>query len=266
MNSIAVVRLSDAILAKIQPNEVKDIIDAVQTAEDREASLVLSGVAYGVEESQGYISGLHHTILGLLRDAVGRLDTVIQKTAPGDALSTLLDARRPLSELLNHQCAIYMDGAARDASQIFGIDEKYIRGEADIEELDRPELTMIGAKVWRNYGGFEGVLGWYAARRKNNLHKLKCPCAPCFRGALLANADMSNEKLYDAMIEEFRGLDEASAQFTIYLVSTIRSLILSTFDPVEETGDPDEVGKANETAQTFLDHLRKNSTGEGGGK
>src|SRR5512137_2684373 len=152
-------RISDLIVAALDEDKVKSIINLVSDEENmdeesRAASLVLSGVALGVEEAMSRIEGEWQAPLIFLRSVLEMIDAQLDQSPTLEVSSALAILRTPIAERTAALVNTRLDSYCAKAYTAFGIGRD-ILVSANCEAKDYPQIDLIalGAEVFRRSPG-----------------------------------------------------------------------------------------------------------------
>lgn len=228
--------LSDAVAANVTKQEMDSIIsDAIAmpgaTGRSLHETLILSGVALGVDGlSRFAIATLHRQIIEV-RKAIAKIDEAVQNSDAADAvLEWARSIRQGLVDHMNEQISLVTSQQAVQVQQATGIDKDILLMRGPKEDIDPATLISLGLSLQVQHGvSFLGFAG------HADVTQMECKCLGCLAMSFAANQEPMSPAIQRG-VARYGSADGLAAEFAWAVISTERAR-LSKFSDEYGTAD-----------------------------
>jgi hypothetical protein len=215
-------RLSEAIARSIDPDKVRTIIQLASEQRegiDRDASLVMTGVALGVDETVSRFSPRTGQYIEFMGKTIQFIDTALDEYTGTPAADTLAELRKLLAPELAKLVEEVQQAFAAQVYSGLGIGAEIIFGPLEAAEYADLDLLGLGAEVARRHPS--AILGWHRGRSKGHPAGMTCKCLRCY-ARMWDSLGESEELGLRQMIVDSESLDSAYKDFAIYMIGILR--------------------------------------------
>lgn len=239
-------------------SRVKEIIDSAISqnlaGEALWSTLVYSGVALGVESSQGFILEFMRNSAEAYRSTVDELGKLIMLQSDADSIEKLTSMKDVIQQGLKARVDHAIAMQASESSKLFGIPEDVILSDKDVREYPAADLQKMGHRASEQQRLY--FLGWMHLRRKGLLEGMQCRCHVCVQRTLPKDTRIDLFEEIGLLIDEFGG--DVGATFEEFAVSVIedqRKTVQAVIDMRNPHDKPDGAS-ADEITRNVMQSLR----------
>jgi hypothetical protein len=242
---------SSRLLSKVD-EILQDAREDGMSGEELERTLVMSGLALGVEETHTHFGNNVKSMIGFLRKSVDSLNKVIPHVSSIEALKELNDMHALFKKVLVARSQELTSMAAQTYGERYGISQKVMTGERDLDDL---QLSEVGFNAMSNSKPY--YFAWAFATREDALGGMKCRCELCLVGHY-REKKFDPSKEFSRIMRDHGSMSNAFTGFGKFIVQEVRNTLTDILEdaPKHEEENPMD-------AEEMMKSLFRNMKGRG---
>lgn len=229
-------------------------------------SLVVSGVALGVESVQAHFLNIAQAQVALLRTVQSQVDAAIMSTSDPDTIRTLDSLRKSVSAPLLERSRILRGMLIDTAKSEMGVDATFLVGNQDVRDYPRAALSSLGFAAYRRSAIY--FVSWFSHHQANTLKDQACKCPTCLP-LTLRLAQVSESEFMDKALNSGMSMDDLFSAFGEHIVNYYREALQGIdagFAAGHGAGDASTDPATTETPAAALTRFLGNMRGPLNGK
>lgn len=251
-------RLADLIAEGLDKDKIETIVRLIEDenmpTHEKLRSLVLSGAAAGAEETLKRAELNSKKRDGFLGNLMKQVDEALDQSTTQETTEALAKVRNTVAGALQEVRQDRLERMAAQVSSDFGIQQDMLEANNDPADYARIDLIAIGSEAFRKIP--DAVYGWHHGRTKGLPQGMTCVCINCYRNLFSSLPTQSQEMSLRQMVTDFEGMDNAMAEYAVYLIGYLRSR-LNEVEGVENHLEAVDPQASASLLQDLLSGLRK---------